>query len=111
MARGRPPIEINQEVLEAMMQYGATCLDCAGRFMCTTDTIVNYIKANYDMNFSELSDKMMHGVRLKLRERMFRAAMDGNTAMMIWLSKQWLGMKDHIETETSIKDKIEIVIK
>jgi hypothetical protein len=53
----------------------------------------------------------MHKVRMKLRQKMFDSAMAGNTAMMIWLSKQWLGMKDKMDSEVSVKDKIEIVIK
>ena len=102
---------INPEVLEAMMQYGATAMECAGRFKCHDDTIRNYVKTHYDMTYSELSEKLMHTVKMKLRQKLYDSAMDGNTAIMIWLSKQWLAMKEQGEIEHNLKDKIEIVIK
>jgi hypothetical protein len=110
MAR-RPEIEINLDVMETMMQYGATCKDIAGRFMCSPDTIIRRVKEEYGTTFAELSDKLMFTVRMKLREKMYDSAMAGNTAMLIWLSKQWLGMKEQGAIEHNIKDKIEIVIK
>jgi hypothetical protein len=101
---GRTPREIDADVLDAMIQYGATCTDCAGRFNCSNDTIVRFIKDKYSMNFADYSDKMMFNVRMKLRDRMFRAAMEGNTAMMIWLSKQWLNMSDNPGSSISKDD-------
>ena len=91
----RAPIEIDFDVLETMMQYGATTTDCAGRFMCSNTCIVEKIRKHYDMTFQELSEKLMYKVKLKLRQKMFEVAMNGNTAMLIWLSKQWLGMQEN----------------
>jgi len=91
---GRPKIKINEDVLNAMLEYGATCMDCAGKFSCSEDTIVNWLKKHKKMNFSEYSNKMMYKVRMKLREKMFNSAMSGNTAIMIFLAKNLLGMSD-----------------
>jgi hypothetical protein len=106
---GRPKVAIDYDVLETMLQYGATCTDCAGRFLCSNDTIERGIKSRYHMTFAELSDKLMHKVRLKLRQKMFESAMNGNTAIMIWLSKQWLGMKE--EGLLNINSNGSIVLK
>jgi len=102
---GRPSIPIDFDVLEAMMQYGATCLDCAGRFMCSEDTIQRAVKEHYEMNYAALSDKLMHKVRIKLRQKMFDSAMSGNTAIMIFLAKNWLAMKDRQDIDLTTKYK------
>lgn len=87
--------DIDFNVLESLMKLGATCTDCSGHFRCSNATIVQRIKEQYNMNYSELSDKMMSTVRLKLRQRMYDSAMAGNTGMLVWLSKQWLNMSDN----------------
>lgn len=49
--------------------------------------------------FSESYEKGRNKGKLSLRRKMFSSAVDaGNITMMIWLSKQYLGMTDKQET-------------
>jgi hypothetical protein len=38
-------------------------------------------------------------IEVQLRAAQFRLALDGNTAMLIWLGKQYLGQTDKHETK------------
>ena len=68
---------------------------------CTREEIANFcgvsvstLKRNFDPPIKRGWDK---GKR-SLRRAMFDKAMRGNTTMLIWLSKNYLGMKDKVET-------------
>ena len=102
MKRGRKPIEIDQGRLEGMVTYGATCLDCANEFDCSEDTIVNFVKKTYGMNFSEFSNKKQGTIRMKLRHKQIQMALEGNPVMAIFLGKQYLGQSDKVETKQEI---------
>lgn len=102
---GRPRIKIDKNVLDVMLQYGATCLDCADKFNCSEDTIANYIKRKYKMNFSEYSHKRQATVRMKLREKQIQMALNGNVTLLIWLGKQKLGQVE----ETTLNQTSNIV--
>ena len=100
---GRPRIKIDAGKLEGMVMYGATCLDCAGIFNCSEDTIVRFIRRKYKMSFAEYSDKKKSTIRMKLRQKQLELALDeGNVSMLIWCGKQLLGQSDQTSvTQTS----------
>ena len=51
------------------------------------------------MTFAEyFKQKASHG-RMSLRRKQYTAAIDGNTTMMVWLGKNWLGQSDQPEPE------------
>ena len=97
--RGRPStVKIDAHLLETIMSYGATCLDCANEFDCSEDTIVRFIKSKWGMNYAEFSKKRQGKVRIKLRQKMLQLALEkGNTALLIWCSKNMLGWSDSPE--------------
>jgi len=46
---------------------------------------------------------------MSLRRRQYTTAMDGNTAMLIWLGKNWLGQTDQQQGEEKQLPAIQIV--
>lgn len=51
-------------------------------------------------NFRDLFTKARQVTKRKLRSKMLETALNGDRVMMIWLSKQWLGMAETpIETQ------------
>jgi len=46
-------------------------------------------------NFADLFTKARQTTKRKLRQKMLETAMNGDRVMMIWLSKNWLGMSDN----------------
>jgi hypothetical protein len=98
MPAGRPIYKsIDPGKLEGMVMYGATCLECANEFDCSEDTIVRFVKKHYRMNYAEFSYKKQGSIRLRLRQKQIKMALDGNVPMLIWLGKQMLGQSDRQE--------------
>lgn len=66
-------------------------------FHCTIEEIAKLCGISYDTvkrRYSELIAKGHQESKKQLRKAMIRAALNGNVAMQIWLSKNWLGFKD-----------------
>ena len=69
--------------------------EIADYFDCSPDTIENWCKRTYKESFSETFKKFSAGGKRSLRRWQFQAAEKGNTAMLIFLGKQYLGQKDN----------------
>lgn len=91
---GRPPVDIDQKIFEGMLEIMCTCEEVAGIFRCSHDAIENYSKRQYGENFGVISKRFGAYGKRSLRRWMFEAAKKGNASIMIWLSKQHLGMTD-----------------
>lgn len=57
-------------------------------------TLENRINEEYECSFSEFRDKYSSGTKQKLVEKAIQMAMDGNTAMMIFVLKNLLNWQD-----------------
>ena len=89
---GRPKKELKHSLkdLEKLATMQCTREEIAAFVECSISTL----KRNFDPPIKKGWDK---GKR-SLRRAMFDKAMRGNTTMLIWLSKNYLGMKDKVET-------------
>ena len=91
---GRPRIEIDKKRFEELCASQATLEDIASDFGCSEDTIERWVKREYKKPFADIFPlKRKKGLN-SLRARMYQIAMDGNVTMLIYLSKNWLGMTD-----------------
>lgn len=86
---GRPLIKIDEKVVEGMANVGATNAEIGDFVGCDGDTI--------GRRFAELLIKARAGMRTRLRQAQFKAAVGGNATMLIWLGKQMLGQVDSQE--------------
>ena len=94
--RGRPASPITYDQV----------LDLAS-IQCTTEEIAYVLKVNKDTIYTRFSDALEEGRCLgymSLRRKMFHRAMnafngEGDTQMLIWLSKQYLGHTDKRQDE------------
>lgn len=108
---GRPRKEIDYDKLERMCELQMTQEHIAYVLGISIDTLDLRIKEHYGTNFTELFTKKREVGKMALREKMFEVAMSGNTTMLIWLSKQWLDMKEpkqefDIDTNTEVITQI-----
>ena len=89
---GRPKKKLPYSLqdIEKLATMQCTRLEIANFCGCSESTL----KRNFDLPIKKGWDK---GKR-SLRRAMFYKAMRGNTTMLIWLSKNYLGMKDKMET-------------
>lgn len=97
MAKGRPRIEISQQQFEALCNIMCTEEEIAGIFDCSVDTIENWCKRTYKQTFSEVYKRKSATGKMSLRRKQREVAMAGNTTMLIWLGKQYLGQRDVVD--------------
>ncbi len=94
---GRPKINIDLKQLESLMRLSPNLEDTANFFDCDQDTIANVIRTNFKCTFSEFRDKRGVHTRMSIKRKMIEKAVAGDNTMLIWLSKNMLGMSDKVE--------------
>lgn len=94
---GRPATEIDWEKFDYMCFLQCTLTEIAALHGVTIDTIHARVKATWGMSFSEYYE--MHAARSQraIRQAQLKAALNGNSALLIWLGKQKLGQKEKQE--------------
>jgi hypothetical protein len=97
MARPRIPIEWDQ--VDKMCEIHCTGEEIASFLDCSYDTLNRACHREFEMSFADYFKQKASGGKMSLRRRQYTAAMDGNTSMLIWLGKNWLGQSDQPETE------------
>ena len=97
-AGGRPKLpDPDWDEVEKMMIVQNTEEDIAYILGMSADTLCNRIKEKYGVTFSELYQQKKRYGKDKIRKLMWNAAQKGSIPMLIWLSKNWLGMRDNPE--------------
>ena len=98
---GRPKTEINKEQFEKLCAICCTEIEIAEWFACSVDTVNNWCKKTYKMNFSEVYKIKSVAGKISLRRLQFKAAENGNTSMLIFLGKQILGQRDKVDVQSA----------
>ena len=93
---GRPKKIINYDLVESL-----------GSIHCTVEEIANILDLNKrtlerDTEFCRIYKKSIDNGRMCLRRKQWEAANEGNTTMLIWLGKQYLGQKEKAEMEATV---------
>jgi len=91
-------IEIDFEEFEKLCEIQCTLAEIASWFRCSEDTIERRCKDHYKTTFAEAFKKYSGKGKISLRRTQFRLA-ERNTAMAIWLGKQYLGQTDKVDVE------------
>ncbi len=102
---GRPPIPIDWDNFDKLCQMQCTLVEIASFFNCSTDTIENKVKSAHGVTFSAyLTEKAAIG-RISLRRKMYKMALEGDRVMLIWLSKQYMGMAEKQEVKQTAEEQ------
>lgn len=94
---GRPKVDIDLDKLKALMRLSPNQAETANFFECSLDTIERLIRKHFDCTFAEFRDKNAVHTRMGIKRKMIDKALSGDNTMLIWLSKNMLGMADKIE--------------
>ncbi|MBK8677001.1 MAG: hypothetical protein IPN27_11720 [Cellvibrionales bacterium] len=106
---GRPKAVIDWAVVGKLLEAGCAGTDIASQLGIGVDTLERRCRTDNKVTFSAFSQqKRMSGDNL-LRAAQYKAAMEGNTTMLVWLGKQRLGQVDRREHTGRNGDPIEIV--
>ena len=93
----RPRTEIDKKQFENLCGLQCTLEEICGWFDVCSDTLETWCKRTYKRSFSEVFAQKRGAVKISLRRSQWRLA-EKNANMAIWLGKQYLDQKDHIET-------------
>ena len=104
----RPAKEISQKTFENLCYC-----QCSREIMCivldvTEKTLDKWCKSTYGKSFSLVFAEKREGGKQGLRAKMYQTAMSGNVTMMIYLSKNWLGMTDKLAMDHTVGEKIDL---
>ena len=89
----RPRVEINWKDFDKLCGLQCTQVEIAEWFNCSIDTIARAVKREFGEGFAEYYKKKSSKGKISLRRYQWELAKT-NTAMAIWLGKQYLGQKD-----------------
>jgi hypothetical protein len=88
---GRPRFEIDYETVEKLSGLQCTQEEVASFLGCSVDTLTR------DEKFCGIYKDGLAKGRMSLRRHQWRALEDGNSTMLVWLGKQYLGQRDKNE--------------
>ncbi len=94
---GRPKIAIDLDQLESMMKLSPSIQETADFFRCSHDVIERFVKEKFQETFASFRDKRAVHTRMSIKRKMIEKALSGDNTMLIWLSKNMLGMSDKVE--------------
>jgi len=98
---GRPNKKVDEKVIANLSQIGCTQEEIG--------SVVGISARTLQRRFSDLVEENKNIGKASLRKRMWASALKGNPNMMIWLSKNHLGMKDRTVQE-SIVEPLPLII-
>ena len=100
---GRPKIIVDIEILKNLASIGCPDYEIA--------SVLNVSARTLKRNYAEIIDQFREKGKASLRKKMWdKAVKKDNTNMQIWLSKNYLGMKDRTQTET-ITEPLPLIIE
>ena len=99
---GRPRIVIDIEILKNLASIGCPDYEIA--------SVLNISAKTLKRNYADIIEQFKEKGKASLRKKMWdKAVKKDNTHMQIWLSKNYLGMKDRTQTE-SIVEPLPLII-
>lgn len=108
MPNGRPKKEIDYDMVEKLAHIQCTQEEISIILEISTRTLQK------DEQFLRIYKKGLDSGRMSLRRFQWEAAKKGNTTMLVWLGKQYLGQSDKMVVDNqadAIKSADEIITK
>ena len=106
MPGGRPKKIIDQEQFESLCEIQCTKEEICHVLKCDEKTLTRWCNDIYGESFSEVFIKESAKGKISLRRSMFKMA-QSNTSMAIWLSKQYLNMREPQQETIVPEDELE----
>lgn len=107
---GRPRKVIDKEAFQKLCHIQCTQEEIAHFFEVNVDTICDWCKREYGQTYSEIYKIYSDGGKMSIRRIQFKLA-ERNTAMAIWLGKQYLGQRDNIDANITELTKVDELLE
>lgn len=79
---------------------------------CTQEEMASVVGVSVDTLHRRYAEQIKSGRdegKMSLRRKMWELALSGNVSLLIWLSKNELGMSDKVEEKKEVKAKVEAI--
>ena len=106
---GRRKTIIDQGVFEKLCKMQCTEMEICSWFECSDETLNSWCKRTYKKTFEQVFAEKREGGKVSLRRTQWKLA-ETNTAMAIFLGKNYLGQSDdprRYAKEETTEDKID----
>lgn len=112
MIKGDTPAQdrIDKKTFENLCGIQCTILEICSVFDVDDKTLTSWCKTTYGMPFSEIFQLKRGKGQVSLRRMQWNLA-EKNTAMAIWLGKQYLGQRDNLDVATTDMSKVDDLLK
>ena len=98
---GRPKKKLDKDIIANLSQIGCTQEEIG--------SVVGISARTLQRRYADLVEENKNIGKASLRKRMWKCALNGNPNMMVWLSKNALGMKDRTVTE-NVTEPLPLII-
>jgi hypothetical protein len=106
---GRKPKPIDLRTVYQCAMIGCITSEIAAICRISQNQLFEHMKR--DPAIREAIEQGQEAGKVSLRRRMHRRAMSGSDTMLIWMSKNRLGMRDRFETEHGVTKGLEQVLR
>jgi hypothetical protein len=100
----KPLHQLDYKKLDAMCAIHCTGEECAAILGIDYDTLNRALKRDGNKGFAEYFKQKGSNGKMSLRRKQYDLAIEGNSTMLIWLGKQWLGQIDKSERDIKSSD-------
>lgn len=107
---GRPKAKIDKDEFENLCRLQCTREEVCSWFNITDKTLDKWCHETYDCSFSAIFAQKRGQGRVSLRRAQMQQALSGNTTMLIFLGKNYLGQSDKQEITSETEGGITINI-
>lgn len=108
---GRPKADIDWALVDNYLRAHCDGMGIAGLLGIHHETLYKRCEADNNLAFSEYAAKRRAEGKELLRAKMYEKALkEGDKAMLIWLSKQYLGMSEKTEAYQTVENKTPQII-
>lgn len=109
----RPEKEIDWAIVDQLLQHGSPATEVAPHFDMAAETFCDRVQKKFGKSFTAYSAEKRQKGLSKLRSKQMYKALnaDGDTTMLIWLGKNYLGQRDRQEKEEDLPPQDAIVDK
>lgn len=108
---GRSLVAIDWDTVGKLLEAHSQTQEIADEFGITTTTLYRRCKQDLGITFVALSQQKKAKGKSRLRAAQYKAAMEGNPTMLIWLGKQLLDQRDKAELGGPNGGPIEHVVR
>ena len=107
--RWRPKAVINWKMVDEYLRSQCDGAHIANILGIHPNTLYLACEEKFNVNFSEYSQQKKGEGKELLRARQFKAAMEGDKTMLVWLGKQYLGQREKTDSNINLQDKAPII--